>query len=165
MLNLDTLFLKIRTRHEYIHKIIQGVEIGKCQDEQQKFDEYESEIGTVAPEWRIRVKAMDLDFKQLWNERKAEFRRAIFTEEEKSQYEENLQYKLPQSYISLLQNTQNGGLLKRNCFPIYDENQNVKQLFLCSYISSICDLKSEKARKAYPGLVNLPDIGIYFGKI
>ncbi|MBE1553970.1 DUF4303 domain-containing protein [Sporosarcina limicola] len=110
------------------------------------------------------MKDIDLDFKRLWNERKEDFRRPIFTEEEKLQYEKNLQYKLPQSYISLLQNTQNGGLLKRNCFPTYDENQNVKQLFICSYISSICELESEKERKDYPGLVNLPDIGIYFGE-
>lgn len=110
------------------------------------------------------MKEIDLDFKQLWNERKEDFKRPIFTEEEKLQYEKNLQYKLPQSYISLLQNTQNGGLLKRNCFPIYDENQNVKQLFICSYVSSICELESEKERKDYPGLVNLPDIGIYFGE-
>ncbi|MEC0090810.1 DUF4303 domain-containing protein [Paenibacillus macquariensis] len=110
------------------------------------------------------MKDKDLDFKQLWNERKEDFKGPIFAEEEKLQYEKNLQYKLPQSYISLLQNTQNGGLLKRNCFPIYDEHQNVKHLFICSYISSICELESEKERKAYPGLVNLPDIGIYFGE-
>lgn len=80
----------------------------------------------------------EADFKNLWKrEGSAYFILPLPSDEELAALEQRLGVKLPASYIEFVSTSQNGGLLKRNGFPILDGSGNTIRHVKIDYMNAI----------------------------